>query len=326
MIDYDAESMNESLATLIASQRILVVGDIMLDRYWSGSVTRISPEAPVPVVSIDSVTDCIGGAGNVAANIRSIGAQCCLLSIVGDDPSGRLLDNLLTDADVDRHLHIDTENRTTEKLRVVSLNQQLIRVDFEGTSNVSLAERVLDDYERLLAGVSVVVVSDYGKGGLCNVPQIVSLARKRAIPVVVDPKGIDFSGYRDATIVTPNTSEFIQSVGVCQSTEEFNRKAYSLIEKLSLQGLLVTRGPEGMTLFAADGRCINQSSDAKQVYDVSGAGDTVVAALAVFLACGMGWSEILGYANTAAGLVVGKFGTATVTLPEIIDRLKRATE
>ncbi|HAG45429.1 MAG TPA: hypothetical protein DCL19_01360, partial [Gammaproteobacteria bacterium] len=136
----------------------------------------------------------------------------------------------------------------------------------------------------------------------------------------------DFSGYRDATIVTPNTSEFIQSVGVCQSTEEFNRKAYSLIEKLSLQGLLVTRGPEGMTLFAADGRCINQSSDAKQVYDVSGAGDTVVAAIAVFLACGMGWMEILGYANTAAGLVVEKFGTATVTLPEIIDRLKRATE
>ena len=199
-------------------------------------------------------------------------------------------------------------------------------MDFEGTSNVSLAERVLDDYERLLAGVSVVVVSDYGKGGLCNVPQIVSLARKRAIPVVVDPKGIDFSGYRDATIVTPNTSEFIQSVGVCQSTEEFNRKAYSLIEKLSLQGLLVTRGPEGMTLFAADGRCINQSSDAKQVYDVSGAGDTVVAAIAVFLACGMGWREILEYANTAAGLVVGKFGTATVTLPEIIDQLKRATE
>ena len=149
---------------------------------------------------------------------------------------------------------------------------------------MSLTERVLDDYERLLAGVSVVVVSDYGKGGLRNVPQIVSLARKHAIPVVVDPKGTDFSGYRDATIVTPNISEFIQSVGDCQSTEEFNRIAYSLIEKLSLQGLLVTRGPEGMTLFAADGRCINQSSDAKQVYDVSGAGDTVVAAIAVYLA------------------------------------------
>ena len=169
--------MNESLTTLIDSHRILVVGDIMLDRYWSGSVTRISPEAPVPVVSVDSVTECVGGAGNVAANIRSIGAQCCLLSIVGDDASGRLLNSLLAESGVDRHLHIDTENRTTEKLRVVSQNQQLIRVDFEGAPSVSLTECVLDDYERLLAGVSVVVVSDYGKGGLSNVPQIVSLAR-----------------------------------------------------------------------------------------------------------------------------------------------------
>jgi len=318
--------MNKSLETLIASQRILVVGDLMLDRYWSGSVTRISPEAPVPIVAVDSVNECIGGAGNVAANIRSIGAQCCLLSIVGDDASGRLLDSLLADSGVDRHLHIDTENRTTEKLRVVSLNQQLIRVDFEGTPNVSLTERVLDDYERLLKGVSVVVVSDYGKGGLSNVPKIISLARKHTIPVVVDPKGTDFSDYRDATIVTPNTLEFIQSVGNCQSAEEFSKKAYSLIETLSLQGLLVTRGPKGMTLYAEDGTCINQSSKAKQVYDVSGAGDTVVAAIAVFLACGMGWREILGYANSAAGLVVGKFGTATVTLPEIIYQLERETE
>ena len=200
----------------------------MLDRYWSGSVTRISPEAPVPVVSVDSITECIGGAGNVAANISSLGAQCRLLSIVGDDVSGRVLDGLLADSGIDRHLHIDMENRTTEKLRVVSLNQQLIRVDFEGTPNVSLTERVLDDYERLLTGVSVVVVSDYGKGGLSNVPQIISLANQRAIPVVVDPKGTDFSDYREATIVTPNTSEFVQSVGDCPTNEEFNKKAYSL--------------------------------------------------------------------------------------------------
>lgn len=239
--------MNESLKTLIASQRILVVGDIMLDRYWSGSVTRISPEAPVPVVSIDSMTECVGGAGNVAANIRSLGAQCRLLSIVGDDDSGRLLDDLLAASGVDMHLHIDMDNRTTEKLRVVSLNQQLIRVDFEGTPNISLTERVLVDYERLLTGVSVVVVSDYGKGGLSNIPQIISLAHQHSIPVVVDPKGTDYSDYRDATIVTPNSSEFVQSVGDCPTTEEFHKKAYSLIEKLSLQGLLVTRGPDGMT-------------------------------------------------------------------------------
>ena len=325
MTDNDSERMTKSLTTLIAAQRILVVGDLMLDRYWSGSVTRISPEAPVPVVSVDSMTECVGGAGNVAANIRSIGAQCRLLSIVGDDASGRLLDGLLADSGVDRHLHIDMETRTTEKLRVVSLNQQLIRVDFEGTPSVSLTERVLDDYERLLTGVSVVVISDYGKGGLSNVPQIIRLAHQHAIPVVVDPKGVDFSDYRGATIVTPNTSEFVQSVGDCPTTEEFNKKAYSLIEKLSLQGLLVTRGPDGMTLFAEDGTFVNQSSNAKQVYDVSGAGDTVVAAIAVFLACGMSWSEILEYANTAAGIVVGKFGTATVTLPEIVGELERAT-
>ena len=173
--------MTKSLTTLIAAQRILVVGDLMLDRYWSGSVTRISPEAPVPVVSVDSMTECVGGAGNVAANIRSIGAQCRLLSIVGDDASGRLLDGLLADSGVDRHLHIDMETRTTEKLRVVSLNQQLIRVDFEGTPSVSLTERVLDDYERLLTGVSVVVISDYGKGGLSNVPQIIRLAHQLSL-------------------------------------------------------------------------------------------------------------------------------------------------
>ena len=317
--------MNESLTTLIDSHRILVVGDIMLDRYWSGSVTRISPEAPVPVVSVDSVTECAGGAGNVAANIRSIGAQCCLLSIVGDDASGRLLNSLLAESGVDRHLHIDTENRTTEKLRVVSQNQQLIRVDFEGAPSVSLTECVLDDYERLLAGVSVVVVSDYGKGGLSNVPQIVSLARRHEIPVVVDPKGADFSDYCDASIVTPNTMEFVRCVGDCQTTEEFSKKAYSLVEKLSLQGLLVTRGSEGMTLFTEDGECIHQSSNVRQVYDVSGAGDTVVAAIAVFLACGMSWNEILKYADTAAGIAVGKFGTATVTLPEILSQLERET-
>ena len=297
----------------------------MLDRYWSGSVTRISPEAPVPVVSVDSITECIGGAGNVAANIRSLGGQCRLLSIVGDDVSGRVLDGLLADSGIDRHLHIDMENRTTEKLRVVSLNQQLIRVDFEGTPNVSLTERVLDDYERLLTDVSVVVVSDYGKGGLSNIPQIIKLANQRAIPVVVDPKGTDFSDYREATIVTPNTSEFVQSVGDCPTTQEFNNKAHSLIATLSLQGLLVTRGPDGMTLFSKDGTFINQPSNAKQVYDVSGAGDTVVAAIAVFLACGMSWCEILEYANTAAGIVVGKFGTATVTLSEVIREIERAT-
>ena len=298
----------------------------MLDRYWSGPVTRISPEAPVPIVSVDSMTECIGGAGNVAANIRGIGAQCQLLSIIGDDSSGRLLDDLLANSGIDRYLHIDTENRTTEKLRLVSLNQQLIRVDFEGTPNVRMSELVLDDYERLLAEVSVVVVSDYGKGGLSNIPQIIRLAHQQRIPVVVDPKGADFSDYRDATIVTPNTSEFIQSVGDCSTPEEFNRKAYALIKNLSLQGLLVTRGPDGMTLFSKEGTSINQSSNAKQVYDVSGAGDTVVAAIAVFLACGMDWSKILEYANIAAGIVVGKFGTATVTLREIVEQIERETE
>jgi len=318
--------MNKSLAIQVASQRILVIGDLMLDRYWSGPVTRISPEAPVPIVSVDSMRACIGGAGNVAANIRGLGAQCRLLSIIGDDSAGRLLDELLADTGVDRHLHIDPENRTTEKLRVVSLNQQLLRIDFEGTPNVSLSERVLDDYERLLSGVSVVIVSDYGKGGLSNVSEIIGLAHQYTVPVVVDPKGTDFSGYRDATIVTPNTSEFLRSVGDCATNEEFNKKAYSLIETLSLQQLLVTRGPDGMTLFSKDGTSVNQSSNAKQVYDVSGAGDTVVAAIAVFLACGMDWGQIIEYANIAAGIVVGKFGTATVTLPEIIHQMERATE
>ncbi len=301
----------------IAGVRVLVVGDTMLDRYWTGTVDRISPEAPVPVVKVEQVQERAGGAGNVAANIASLGAGSQLLSFVGEDDAGRRLKSILDMAGVDHHLHIDPSSRTTEKLRIVSRNQQLLRADFEDQPDSDLLARSVTDFKELLHGADVVVISDYGKGGLANVVEMIGAAKERGVPVVVDPKGGDFTRYSGATIVTPNRQEFESITGVPVDAPQFAQAAAELVESAELEGLLVTLGPDGMKLFLANGDDIRQEARAREVYDVSGAGDTVVAVIAVAIGLKLDWTLSLELATRGASAVVGRFGTSVVSLSDL---------
>ena len=289
----------------------------MLDRYWLGSVERISPEAPVPVVGVERTELRLGGAGNVAANIRGLGAVCHLVSVIGDDEPGRSLSQILGAHGVNRHLHIDTASRTTEKLRIISRNQQLLRADFEDTPRKEVIDRCLSDYEELLSKVDVVVISDYGKGSLQNAEWMIQLAKEQGVPVVVDPKGRDFSRYRGATVVTPNELELRGVVGPWSSSAEMEDKALDLVRQIEIDGLLVTRGEDGIMLFHLEGESLEEKARSLEVYDISGAGDTVVAMVATGIAAGFGWKQILRFSNIAAGVVVKKLGTAVATLTEI---------
>ena len=301
----------------IAGVRVLVVGDTMLDRYWTGTVDRISPEAPVPVVKVEQIQERAGGAGNVAANIASLGARSQLLSFVGDDDAGRRVNSILELAGVDRHLHIDPRSRTTEKLRIVSRNQQLLRADFEDRPDSNLLARSVTDFRELLNGADVVVISDYGKGGLANVVEMIGAAKERGVPVVVDPKGGDFTRYFGATMVTPNRQEFESITGVPASVPQFAQAAAELVERAGLEGLLVTLGSDGMVLFLANGEVIRQEAQAREIYDVSGAGDTVVAVIAVAIGLKLDWTVSLELATRGASAVVGRFGTSVVSLSDL---------
>ena len=304
-------------ADQIAGIRVLVVGDTMLDRYWTGTVDRISPEAPVPVVNVQQVEERAGGAGNVAANIASLGAGSQLLSFVGDDDAGRRVNSILEMAGVDRHLHIDPRSRTTEKLRIVSRNQQLLRADFEDRPDPDLLARSVTDFKELLNGTDVVVISDYGKGGLANVVEMIGVAKERGVPVVVDPKGRDFTRYFDATMVTPNRQEFESITGVSVNSPKFAQAAAELVESAGLEGLLVTLGADGMILFLANGDVIRQEARVREIYDVSGAGDTVVAVIAVAIGLKLDWTLSLELATRGASAVVGRFGTSVVKLADL---------
>jgi len=304
-------------ADQIAGIRVLVVGDTMLDRYWTGTVDRISPEAPVPVVNVQQVDERAGGAGNVAANIASLGAGSQLLSFVGDDDAGRRVNSILEMAGVDRHLHIDPKSRTTEKLRIVSRNQQLLRADFEDRPDSDLLARSVTDFKELLNGTDVVVISDYGKGGLANVVEMIGVAKERGVPVVVDPKGRDFTRYFDATMVTPNRQEFESITGVPVNSPKFAQAAAELVGSAGLEGLLVTLGADGMILFLANGDVIRQEARVREVYDVSGAGDTVVAVIAVAIGLKLDWTLSLELATRGASAVVGRFGTSVVKLADL---------
>lgn len=296
--------------------KVLVVGDVMLDRYWFGDVSRISPEAPVPVVKIERSEERLGGAANVARNAAALGAQTVLLSVVGDDDAGRSLARLLTEGQIDAGLHVDRDIDTTVKLRVIGRQQQLLRIDFETVPSHEILLAKLADFKKRVAVADIVVLSDYGKGGLTHISELIRLARAANKPVLVDPKGDDYSKYAGATLITPNHSELRQVVGHWSSDEELSIKARKLRKDLGLQALLVTRSEEGMTLYA-EGETYHQAADAREVFDVSGAGDTVIATLAVMLAGGVGWAEAIRIANVAAGIVVGKLGTAVVTREEL---------
>ncbi len=303
--------------------RILVVGDVMLDRYWFGSVTRISPEAPVPVLKVERMEERPGGAANVARNITSLGAQCTLLSVVGDDEAGRALEDLLTkQGQVKALLHRDDSISTTVKLRAVAQHQQLLRIDFETWPSHEVLKAKLEDFRTKLADADVVILSDYGKGGLTHIAEMIRLARAAGKRVLVDPKGSDYARYKGATVLTPNRSEFREAAGSWKSEIELEDKAQTLRKDLELEALLVTRSEEGMSLYR-ENEALHEPTHTREVFDVSGAGDTVIATLAVMLASGATWSDAVRIANRAAGVVVGKLGTATVSREEIIHDLKR---
>ena len=299
-----------------SATRILVVGDVMLDRYWFGEVSRISPEAPVPVVKVGRTEERPGGAANVARNCAALGARVALLSVVGADEAGQTLARLMADSGIECSLHEDAKLSTTVKLRVIGRQQQLLRIDFENAPDHEILQAKLADFESRLAGCDVVILSDYGKGGLAHITEMISLARAAGKPVLVDPKGEDYARYSGATLLTPNRSELREVVGRWKDEAELARKAMRLRDELQLEALLVTRSEEGMTLFADSG-VAHEPAVAREVYDVSGAGDTVIATLAVMLGSGLSMPQAMRQANLAAGIVVGKLGTATCSLGEL---------
>ncbi len=300
-----------------SNAKVLVVGDVMLDRYWFGDVSRISPEAPVPVVHVQRTEERPGGAANVARNIASMGGKATLLSVVGDDEAGRSLAALLAKEHVTTLFHKDAQLPTTVKLRVIGRQQQLLRIDFETPPSREVLEDKLDDFESLVDGVDVVILSDYGKGGLTHVSKMINVAKAHGKRILVDPKGDDFARYRGATLLTPNRGEFRQVVGRWKDEDDLARRAELLRTELELEALLVTRSEEGMSLFSSTG-AMHEPTQAQEVYDVSGAGDTVIATLGLMMAAGTNMQDAVRIANRAAGVVVGKLGTATVSHEELI--------
>jgi rfaE bifunctional protein kinase chain/domain len=290
---------------------VLVAGDVMLDRYWFGEVNRISPEAPVPVVRVGRMEERPGGAANVARNAAALGAIVDLVSVVGPDEPGDKLDQLLTTSGIRTHLLRDDGLSTTVKLRVIGRQQQLLRIDFENAPASTVLEAKLAAYEVLVAQAGVVILSDYAKGALADVDRMIAAARAAQAPVLVDPKGDNYEKYRGATLLTPNRSEFREVVGSWRTQTDFQARAQEMRRDLDLAGLLVTRSEEGMTLFLEDD-VVHVPAEAKEVFDVSGAGDTVIATIGVMLAAGASLCDAVKWANKAAGIVVGKLGTAVV--------------
>ncbi len=310
---------NSSLTNLkerLLGARVLVVGDAMLDRYLFGEVERISPEAPVPVVRVTRQEERLGGAANVALNAKSLGPKVTLITVVGDDEPARVLQHLLKTQDVESILGRDPKLFTCVKLRVIGRAQQLVRVDFENQPDHEVLADMLSDFARVVGAHDAVLFSDYGKGGLAHIPRMIELARAAGKPVLVDPKGIDYSRYTGATVITPNRHELAQVIGPWNTEAQLYERAQALREARHLDGLLLTRSEEGMSLFDAEGHTQVQAQ-AREVFDVTGAGDTVIATMAAMLACGMSLREAMPIANRAGSIVVGKFGTATVTYDEL---------
>ncbi|MEY2952661.1 MAG: hypothetical protein RLZZ401_748 [Pseudomonadota bacterium] len=302
-------------AQLLAS-RVLVVGDAMLDRYWHGPVDRISPEAPVPVVRVTRTEERIGGAANVAYNVVTLGAQASLVTVVGDDEASHTLESLVAKTGIAAHFGRDSGLKTTVKLRVIGRHQQLLRLDFENTPPSEVLASQSATYARLLPLHQAVLLSDYGKGGLAHVSAMIAAARAAGKPVLVDPKGSDYSRYAGASVITPNRVELQQVVGPWQDEADLSSKAHALRHHLQLDAVLLTRSEDGMTLFDSGGE-MHVSATAREVFDVTGAGDTVIASLAALVASGLSLRDAVPLANKAGGIVVGKFGTATTSYEEL---------
>lgn len=307
--------------TALEHARLLVVGDVMLDRYWHGATSRISPEAPVPVVRVGEAEDRPGGAANVALNIASLGARAGLAGLVGNDDNAERLERRLNDAGVSTYFARSEDIPTITKLRVMSRNQQLIRLDFEeGLGEVDPAQ-LTARVEAALPEADLMILSDYGKGTLSDVQGLIALGRRLGKRVLVDPKGSDFARYRGASVITPNLMEFEAVVGPCPDDATLAARGEALRAELGLEAVLVTRSEKGMTLVCEGHEPMHLPTRAREVYDVTGAGDTVIGVLGLALAAGHGWSEAMLLANLAAGLVVAKPGTATLSIAELYTAL-----
>ncbi len=297
--------------------QVLVVGDLMLDRYWHGATSRISPEAPVPVVKVGQSEDRIGGAGNVALNIASLGAGASLVSVVGRDEAADSLRTRLDSAGIYADFQVSDSKPTITKLRIISRHQQLLRLDFEESFDAADCDQLPKKVAALLDGIGALVLSDYAKGALANPQPLIAEARAVGVPVLVDPKGNDFERYRGATLLTPNLGEFEMVVGHCANEQALVEKGAQLLETLDIEALLITRSEHGMTLLRKGLRELHLPARAREVFDVTGAGDTVISVLSAALAAGEALPEAVAMANIAAGIVVGKLGTATVSMPEL---------
>lgn len=302
-----------------SSSGVLIIGDIMLDRYWHGPTGRISPEAPVPVVKVENSEERPGGAANVAMNIASLGGHAHLVGFTGIDEPAKTLNEILGSLKVTCDFVSLPNYPTITKLRILSRSQQLIRLDFEDKFENTDEELVLSRMEQALPKVKSVVLSDYAKGALEHVQRFIQKAKQAKVPVFIDPKGADFERYRGATLLTPNMAEFEDVVGKVNSVQELVEKGLALIEKFDFEALLVTRSEHGMTLLQRDKEPLHLPTQAKEVYDVTGAGDTVISVLAASVASGKALDEACALANAAAGVVVGKVGTSTVSTIELAE-------
>ena len=314
-----------TLSTLSVAQitkaRVLVVGDAMLDRYWYGAVDRISPEAPVAVVRVTRTEERVGGAANVASNIVALGAQASLLTVVGDDEAGHQLEKLLANSGVKPYFGRDAKLKTTVKLRVIGRQQQLIRLDFENTPENEVLAFQTSTFEKLCPAHDAVLFSDYSKGCLTHISTMIDHAKAAGMVVLIDPKGSDYSRYKNASVITPNRAELEQVIGSWLTEAELQTKVNKLRTSLNLQALLLTRSEAGMTLFDEQGQ-LHVPAVAREVFDVTGAGDTVIATLAALTAAGMSLRDAVPIANQAGGIVVGKFGTATVSYEELFSAIR----
>lgn len=297
--------------------RLLVVGDVMLDRYWHGDTARISPEAPVPVVQVKDIQEFPGGAGNVALNVKSLGATVDLIGAIGADSDGEKLQELLKAAHIENHLAIFKQHPTITKLRVLSRHQQLIRLDFEEAHAAYDLDKLTALFKTQIKQADAVILSDYSKGVLDNIEQLIAIAREHKVPVFVDPKHKDFSRYSGASLLTPNFKEFQQAVGVCHTEQDILTKGEALMQKHQLAALLITRSEQGMTLLQHNQKPLHLPAQAREVFDVTGAGDTVIAVLAAAVAAGQSLAQATRLANVAAGLVVAKLGAQSVTVTEL---------
>jgi len=315
-VPVSAPGLASPFAPVLNAVRILVVGDVMLDRYWFGEVGRISPEAPVPIVRIERREERLGGAANVARNAAALGAYTGLLGVVGDDEAGAQVEQMLGAGGIHSYLQRDPAISTIIKLRVIGRQQQMLRIDFEDAPSGTVLRDKLIQFNALLPDYDVIILSDYAKGSLVNVAHMIKSARAAGKIVMVDPKGDDFARYCGASVLTPNKAELRHVVGSWSSEQQLTAKAQQMRQQLSLDALLLTRSEEGMTLYT-EHEVRHMQAAAREVFDVSGAGDTVIATMAAMLGAGMGLWDAVQVANRAGGIVVGKLGTATVTREEL---------